>query len=206
MNASDVVGIHSEIGPKFKVTLKGVFGGLGYPTEDFASSAQWLRTHTGVAALVAVGSRPSDDLLSALETLSESEHSIIVGVTTVTPGPDTFRQYLKAGVGGVIATDQAPLELRHTLAATMTGLTVIPPGIAQTLATRLEEPPPQVILTERDTRILRLIAQGATLKQIAEVSGCSDRHLRRIIAGLLRSIGATNRAHAAALATRWGID
>jgi len=105
----------------------------------------------------------------------------------------------------VFAADQALRELRHTLTATMTGLTVTSSGIAKALATRLEEPLPRVILPERDTSILRLVAQGATLQDIADTNGYSDGHVRRIIAGFLPSIGATNRAHAAALTTRWGI-
>jgi len=203
MCAVNAVGIDNDIDHDFKSTLKAVLDDLGHPAESFNDPIRWLDRHTGIMALVAIQTRSSQDARTARSSMPQS---IIVGVAGVTPGPETFRQYLKAGANGLIAADQAQPELTKTLAATLAGLVVIPPNIAQALASRLEELPPQLGLTERDLRILRLIARGATRKQIAEANGYSNRHLRRITADLLTTIGGTNRAHAAALATQWGLS
>jgi len=202
MCAANAVGIDNDMDHDFKSTLKAALHDFGQAAESFNDPIQWLNRHTGILALVAIQTRSSEEVRAARASIPQS---IIVGIAGVTPGPETFRQYLKAGASGLIATDQAPPELTNTLVAALAGLAVIPPNIAQALASRLEEPPPHVDLTERDLRILRLIARGATRKQIAETNGYSDRHLRRVTADLFTTIGATNRAHAAAITTRWGM-
>lgn len=60
--------------------------------------------------------------------------------------------------------------------------------------------------SRRDRQIPHLIAQGSTSTEIARTTECSDGHLRRITANLTTRIGATNRARAAALTTRWGLN
>lgn len=203
MQTANAVGIDNVIGHDFKSTLRAVLHDLGHPAESFNDPIQWLNRHTGFLALVAIRTRSSEDVRAARASMPQS---IIVGVAGVTPGPETFRQYLKAGANGLIAADQPLPELTNTLAATLAGLVAIPPNIAQALACRLEEPPQHLYVTEQDRGILCLITRGATLKQIAIATGYSDRHLRRITAGLLTTIGATNRAHAAAITTRWGMN
>lgn len=203
MCAANAVGIDNEIAHDFKRTLQALLHDFGHPAENFNDPAQWLKGHTRAVALVAIQTRSSQDVRTAR---ASTPQAVIVGVAGVTPGTETFRQYLTAGANGLIAADQPLAELANTLVATLAGLVVIPPNVAKGLASRLEEPPPHIDLTERDLWIVRLIAQGATRKQIAATTGYSDRHLRRVTANLLATIGATNRAHAVALTTRWGMN
>lgn len=202
MHIGDTVGIDNEIDHHFKTTLEAVLHDLEHPVERFTDPTLWLKKHAGNLAVVAISSRSPQDVRAMRAAIPES---VIVGASDVTRGPETFRQYLTAGVNGLIAADQTPSDLTDTLAATLTGLVVIPADVAQAFGNRREEPPPHLDLTDRDRRVLRLITQGATLKQIAAAMGYSDRHLRRITANLLTRIGAKNRAHAAALTTRWGL-
>ncbi|MGB5169050.1 MAG: LuxR C-terminal-related transcriptional regulator [Acidimicrobiia bacterium] len=203
MRASDTVGIDDQMDESFQCALGAVLRGLRHPVEAFSDPTQWLRQRTGNLAVVAIPGRSSGDVRAAVAAIPGS---VVVGASSFTPGPETFREYLKAGVNGLIAADQTSSELTNTLAATLTGLVVIPANVADALVDRLEEPPPHLELTARDREILRLVTQGAELTQIAAATGCSGRHLRRITGNLLASIGATNRAHAAALTTRWGLD
>lgn len=203
MQTEDPVGIDNEIGHHFKTTLEAVLGDLGHAVERFNDPTHWLKRHTENLAVVAIPRRSPRDVRTVRAAIPGS---VIVGARDVTPRPERFRQYLRAGTNGLIAADQPPSDLTNTLAATLTGLIVIPPNVAQALVDRLEEPPPHLDLTERDREILHFITQGTPLKQIAVATGYSDRHLRRITANLLTTIRATNRAHAAALATRWGLN
>jgi len=203
LRASGAVGIDDQMDKSLRCALGVVARDLERPVERFNDPTQWLKKRTGKLAVVAIPGRSSREVRAAIAANPES---VVVGASNVTPGPETFRDYLKAGAKGLIAADQTSSELTNTLAATLAGLVVIPTNVSHALVDRLEEPPPHLELTARDRDILRLITNGATLGQIATATGCSGRHLRRITADLLVAMGATTRAHAAALSTRWGLN
>jgi DNA-binding NarL/FixJ family response regulator len=55
-------------------------------------------------------------------------------------------------------------------------------------------------LTDRQKQVLRLLARGRTNKDIARQLGLSESTAKFHVASLLRTLGADNRAEAAALA------
>ena len=60
-------------------------------------------------------------------------------------------------------------------------------------------------ITDRQLQILELLAQGLTYAAIAAEIGGSGRTIEKHIASLLKKMGATNRAHAVALAAGLGM-
>jgi DNA-binding NarL/FixJ family response regulator len=62
-----------------------------------------------------------------------------------------------------------------------------------------------VALSRRQLEVLRLLAQGGTTREIADLLTLSDRTVERHIADVYAKIGARNRAEAASYATRNGI-
>jgi DNA-binding NarL/FixJ family response regulator len=84
-------------------------------------------------------------------------------------------------------------QLRASVHAAMTGLKVKPPD------------PVQEQLAPRSLHVLELIADGLTTREIADALSFSERTIKKLISGLERTLGARNRAHAAALAIRQGL-
>lgn len=202
MHRCNAAGVDSMLDEDFNLRLGDALRRLGHLPENFDAPAQWFNTHPQSLAVLAIPTRSARNI-RALNSIHPD--SIIIAAGSSGSAPDIFRAYLRAGATGCITSGLSVPKLATALVATRTGLTVIPADVIGVIVDRLEQPPPHLELHERDRRILYLIAQGSTLIEIAEATGYSDRHLRRITANLLIRIGATNRAHAAALATRWGM-
>ena len=57
-------------------------------------------------------------------------------------------------------------------------------------------------LTNRETQIMRYIADGNTNKEIGHVLGISEQTIKSHVSAILRKLNANDRAHAVALAIR----
>ncbi|MEZ5176671.1 MAG: hypothetical protein R2823_10810 [Acidimicrobiia bacterium] len=202
MDDQRVVGIDHKTRGMIRRAIMLLLDDMGYGTEIPQDPFQWLTGHPASQLLVAIPQRTPPNIRAAR---ASAPHAIIVGVCDQIADTATFRQYLGAGANSIIRADTPSDTLKHALAVSLRGLAVLPGPTARAILRRLEEPPASLNLTERDTRLLSLIAQGATPTAAAAEIGCSHRHLRRITSALLNTIGADNRAHAAALATRWGL-
>ncbi|MGC4191300.1 MAG: tetratricopeptide repeat protein [Thermomicrobiales bacterium] len=77
---------------------------------------------------------------------------------------------------------------------------VVPPKLA-----RPELPPGVDTLTERELEVLRLVAQGASAREIGEQLFISPRTASTHVSNILGKLGVSNRAAAVAIATRAGI-
>ena len=62
-----------------------------------------------------------------------------------------------------------------------------------------------VSFTERETAIMRLIADGAGNREIGEALGLSEHRVKQHISAILEKLGANDRAHAVAIAIRQGL-
>lgn len=64
---------------------------------------------------------------------------------------------------------------------------------------------PSGALTPEEWLVLRLLARGEPTKRIAFLLGCSAGTIQARIGRILFELGAQNRAHAVAIATRAGL-
>ncbi|MDI5963758.1 response regulator transcription factor [Streptomyces sp. SL13] len=60
-------------------------------------------------------------------------------------------------------------------------------------------------LTVREIDVVRLVADGTDLKDIAEVLGYSERTVKNVLYGLIKRLGLRNRTHAVSYAIRNGV-
>jgi DNA-binding NarL/FixJ family response regulator len=60
-------------------------------------------------------------------------------------------------------------------------------------------------LTDRETEVLRLVAQGFEVKEIAEKLAHSERTIKRVTHDVLNRFQLRNRAHAIAFALEGGL-
>jgi len=59
-----------------------------------------------------------------------------------------------------------------------------------------------IILTKRETDVMRLLADGCSAAAIAQRMGYSESTIKHVIFVVMRRIGAKNRTHAVAIAIR----
>lgn len=114
---------------------------------------------------------------------------------------------LHAGADGFMLKSSEPELLIPPLLSLALGVSVMPRPLLSTLLKSGARPGRTSLgdLTEEETNLWVLIARGLETHEIAERLFASERTVKRMVAALLRRIGAANRLEAAALAGRAGL-
>ena len=107
---------------------------------------------------------------------------------------------IQAGALGYLLKDSSPDDLLHAIRSVHRGNLVLP----QDLALKLMQPQPAVAaldqLTERETDVLRLLAQGQSNQEIAVNLSISTTTVRSHVSNILLKLGVSNRTQAALIA------
>ncbi|RNB84587.1 DNA-binding response regulator [Brevibacillus fluminis] len=109
-----------------------------------------------------------------------------------------FQRAMKAGVQGYLLKDSPVSELAEALRKIFSGGRVIHPELAFTL---WEESNP---LTEREQEILRRLAKGESVAEIATLLFLSQGTVRNYISEIMQKLEAKNRIDAVAIAESKG--
>ena len=102
---------------------------------------------------------------------------------------------LSAGVHGYIVKSQKPDGLIDRLRYILSGEIYVPPILAELPSIRAAE----ATLTSRQRQVLKGVVEGKSNREIARALNIAEGTVKLHLAGLFRLLGATNRAHAAAL-------
>jgi DNA-binding NarL/FixJ family response regulator len=117
------------------------------------------------------------------------------------------QQALHVGADGYLTKSSDPDLLLAPLFAVANGLCVLRHEMVDALLAVARTPPEGLMtqLNDQELRLWALLARGLETGGIAQRMLVSERTAKRMIAVLLRKIGAANRIEAAALAGRFGI-
>ncbi|KYG90979.1 response regulator transcription factor [Metasolibacillus sp. FSL H7-0170] len=130
--------------------------------------------------------------LDAAELLREHECKIIILTTFARPG--YFERARKAGVRGYLLKDSPIEELVHAIRTIMDGRKIYAPELVDFVYEDDSENP----LTERESQVLELVAEGKTTKEIAAELYLSAGTVRNYISTILDKLGVSNRIEAIA--------
>ena len=121
--------------------------------------------------------------------------------------PEEATRALRCGAEGFLPKTSEPEELVRPLLAMLGGCSVLPRDLLQLLLQESQRSGTDAVdeLDDDERSLWRLVARGASTEDIARDLLVSERTAKRMIAALLRRIGAENRIHAAALAGRSGL-
>lgn len=121
-----------------------------------------------------------------------------------------------AGASGYVLKQIGTQELVDAIRRVSKGESLLDPGITGKVLQRLREGsegtdgagllPGGETLTDQEKRILALIAQGKTNREIAAVMFLSEKTVRNYVSNVLGKLQLHNRAAAAAWAVRHGFD
>jgi two-component system, NarL family, response regulator LiaR len=104
---------------------------------------------------------------------------------------------IQAGALGYLLKDSSPDDLLHAIRSVYRGNLVLP----QDLALKLMQTQPAAAalerLTERETDVLRLLAQGQSNQEIARNLNISDTTVRSHVSNILMKLDVSNRTQAA---------
>ena len=114
---------------------------------------------------------------------------------------------LQAGVAGYVSKNAPPEEILEAIKRIAGGHTYIEHGIAEELAFSGIKTPshPLKDLSSRDLEILRLLAQGCTLSQIADAIGIGYKTVANNCSQIKVKLGAATMAQLIRIALQYGL-
>jgi two-component system, NarL family, response regulator DesR len=127
---------------------------------------------------------------AAEELIEHTDCKIIILTTFARPG--YFERARKAGVRGYLLKDSPIEELVHSIRVIMDGRRIYAPELVDFVYEDDSENP----LTERESQVLELVAEGKTTKEIAAELFLSAGTVRNYISTILDKLGVGNRIEA----------
>ena len=109
--------------------------------------------------------------LEALKQLKNDKPKLPVLILSMHPEEQYAVRVLRAGASGYLTKESAPDELITAIRKISQGRKYITPSLAERLASEFEadsEKPLHDILSDREYQVLRMIAEGNTVKHIAK--------------------------------------
>ncbi len=120
-----------------------------------------------------------------------------------------IHQALQAGVRGYLLKDAEQMDLVQQIHRVLAGEMVLDPRVTASLADYVVRHPPQdhdqVLLSRRELEILRLIAQGMTNTEIADLLFLSPATVKDYVKSITGKLNARNRVEAVSKAVRLGL-
>ncbi len=113
---------------------------------------------------------------------------------------------IMAGAAGYVLKQVRGNDLVVTVRHVAAGQSTLDPGVTETVLERLRSGPPSdpavARLTGQERRILTLIGEGLTNRQIAQQLGLAEKTVKNYVSSLLAKLGLGSRTQAALFATR----
>lgn len=145
---------------------------------------------------------PGREGVEAAKKIAQLFPSVRIVMLTVSDNPDDVLETLRAGARGYLTKDITPEDLFAALKTVMCGEVVLAPAAASALVAGARSALP---LDETEVQILKLLATGAELSEIAAGVLMSESTLRRAIQTIQRKLEVDNRMQALTVAVRRGL-
>lgn len=177
---------------------------------DGAEAVELARTRDVDLAVLDIA-MPRMTGLQAARELAVLKPGLRILMLTMHDNEQYFFQALKAGASGYVLKSVADRDLVAACRAAMRDEPFLYPGAVTALirnyldrARRGEEAPDQV-LTPREEEVLKLVAEGHSSKEIAELLFISVKTVQRHRANLLQKLGLRDRLELTRYAIRVGL-
>ena len=112
---------------------------------------------------------------------------------------------VRAGAIGYLLKDTESDELRRAIKAAAAGQVQLSPKAAARLMREVRVPDSPETLTERETEVLRLLAQGRSNKEIAHGLSIGEKTVKTHVSNILSKLNVPSRTQAALYAVRIGL-
>ncbi|MGA2213172.1 MAG: response regulator transcription factor [Bryobacteraceae bacterium] len=167
-------------------------GEAGTPDEALrmASTQEW----DAVVLDLSLAGRSGLDVLKQLKMIRPR---LPILVLTIHSEEQYARRAFKAGAAGFITKDSPRAELSKAILKVLDGGKYLSPALAEKLIVDLErgvDRTPDQTLSDREFQVMRLIASGKTLSEIADLLSLSDKTISTYRARLMEKMGMRTNA------------
>jgi two-component system, NarL family, invasion response regulator UvrY len=159
--------------------------GTAEETLEFVRRSQW-------EVLVLDISMPGKSGLDILEDVKRLQPRLPVLYLSMHPEEQFARRALRSGAAGYLTKDSVPDELKTAMRKVAAGGRYVSAALAERLAddlARRSDTPPYELLSDREFQVLRLIASGKTVKEIADELALSVKTVSTYRARVLEKTG-----------------
>jgi DNA-binding NarL/FixJ family response regulator len=186
--------------PVYVIGLMGLTEASGYAFESVEEPRRWVKRQRDPILLLGVRSPKDIDVVSELKSLQPDS----VLVTLIDQFAfESVRESLIAGASGSVSRDAGVREIALALEAAVRHRTIIPTDFAHRMAAqvRSESPTP---LNVAELAWLQSLAHSATVADLGQSAGYSEREMYRRLKAIYRKIGVRSRTEALLKASRLG--
>lgn len=150
---------------------------------------------------------PKLDGVQATKALREKLPGMKVLVLTSFVEDRRIVAAIEAGALGYLLKDSSPQDLVRAIREVHRGESALHPKVAQRLVSHLQGPeePAREGLTQREEKVLELIARGLSNREIARELSISEPTVRTHVSNILRKLHLKSRTQAALYALRKGL-
>ncbi|KZC17460.1 MULTISPECIES: response regulator transcription factor [unclassified Rhodanobacter] len=145
---------------------------------------------------------PGSRGLSGLAALRGQHPGVAVLVVSAHDDPRIVRRVLDHGAAGFIPKSASPAEIGGAIRSVLDCGSWLPPGLADAVAALPADPADTDLahrlarLTEQQSRVLALLAEGLLNKQIADRLGIQERTVKAHVTAIFEKLKVRNRTQA----------
>ena len=195
-----------------------------FPEADIVEAGMASEALTAMASGVDVAlvdvRMPDADGLELLHEMKTKWADVPVIMLTSFDHAQYVRRALAEGAAGYMLKDATPEDLAQAIKVALSGGgNVLSPRVIQNLFESVDggsgsngdgggdarQPRPASSLTQRETDILELLAEGKSNRDISRALFLSEKTVKAHLAAIFRKLGVTNRTQAAMMAVQMGV-
>ncbi len=153
---------------------------------------------------------PGLDGLGAIQRIHQAQPAIAIVILTTYNEDDLMVRGLRAGAKGYLLKDTSRTELFNTMHAAVRGETLLQREIMERVLNQIDLLPSVssthgITLTDRESEVLRLVAQGLRSKEIAQQLHITERTVKAHLDNIYSKFGVASRAAAVVTAIQMGL-
>lgn len=147
--------------------------------------------------------------VAAVGKIAASAPGVRIMMLTVSENQENLMAALKAGAHGYVLKGVSASELRAITRRVASGEAYVTPALAADLLTVFSHPHPTDSfseLTARETKILKLLGQGLTNREIGEHMCLAEKTVKHYMTSILQKLHVRSRTEAALIAVQHGVS
>jgi two-component system response regulator DevR len=161
-----------------------------------------LRPHVAILD----GRLPDGSGIDVCREIRSSRPEVAALILTSYDDDEALFSAIMAGAAGYVLKQIRGTDLVDAVRRVAAGQSLLDPAVTQQVLDRLRQGPPQDLalapLTDQERRILELIGEGMTNRQIAEQMFLAEKTVKNYVSSLLHKLGMERRTQAAVFASK----